>query len=186
MSSKGQTRRSHLATFFNIIRNDRACSKQSNQPPSKCQQEENEDPIILVNQVSTATLAEDTVNKENNFLSTPMFREKKKEQLTLKLNRLKDKHARYKSHKQFLEQCIQAGLIPKGLKPELEATIGNRNQEFLNNWYTKLQDFLLILMEDIVKYCDDRKKTVTLINSAEVPLKQNIEKKKTNIEEVIL
>ena len=34
-------------------------------------------------------------------------------------------------------------------------------------------------MKDIVKYCDDTKETGTLINSNEVPLKQNIEKKKT-------
>ena len=117
MSSKAQTRRSHSATFFNIIRKDRACSKESSQPPSKRRQEENEEPIILVNQASTATLVEDIINKENNFLSTPVFGEKKKEQLKLKLNRLKDKHARYKSHK----------LIPKGLKPELPLEIRTRS-----------------------------------------------------------
>ena len=48
-----------------------------------------------------------------NFLSAPIFGERKKEQVALKLNRPKDKNARYKSQKLFLLQCIQAELIPK-------------------------------------------------------------------------
>ena len=93
--------------FFNTFRKDGECSKQGSQPPSKRQREESENPIILVNQASTTTLFEETTNEGNNFLSLPMFRERKKEQLALKLNRLQDKNARYESHKEFLLQCIK-------------------------------------------------------------------------------
>ena len=48
-------------------------------------------------------------------------------------NRLKEKHARYRSHKEFLTCCISEKLVPKGLKLELEPTIGNHNQELLDN-----------------------------------------------------
>ena len=48
----------------------------------------------------------------------------------MKLNRLKEKNARYQSHREFLSQCIESKLIPKGLKLELEPTIGNHDQEF--------------------------------------------------------
>ena len=85
-------------------------------------------------------------------------------------------------------QCIRPGLIPRGLKLELEPTIGNQNQEFLDNWYSKLKDFSLILTKDIVKYCDDTiKETGALINSTEALLKQNMEiEEYRDIEEVIL
>ena len=89
----------------------------------------------------------------------------KKEELAVKLNRLKDKNTRYESYKEILLQCILAGLISKGLKHELELTIENQNQEFLDNWYTKLKYFLVILMKEIIKYCDDTKETGAMINS---------------------
>ena len=91
MSSKGETRRSHSAMFFYTFRKDGECSKQSSQPLSKGQ---NEKPIIFVNQASTATLVEETTNKRNNFLSPPMFGERKKEQLALTVYRLTDKNTR--------------------------------------------------------------------------------------------
>ena len=81
MSSKGETRDSHSAMHFNTFRNDRECSKQRSQPPSECQREENENPVILVNQASTVTLVEETINEGNNFLIPPMFERRKKEQL---------------------------------------------------------------------------------------------------------
>ena len=106
----------------------------------------------------------------------------------IKLNRLKDTNAKDESHKDFLLHCIQAGLTLKGLKLELETTIENQNLEVLDNWYTKLKDFLLILMKDIVKYCYNAiKENGVLTSSTEALLKQNIEKEEyKNIEEVIL
>ena len=97
----------------------------------------------------------------------------------MKLTRWKDRRARYQSHREFLSQCIESKLIPKCLKLELAPTIGNHDQKFLDMWYSNLQEFSLILMKVIVKFCDKTMtKTATHIDSAEKTLKQNIEKEK--------
>ena len=86
-------------------------------------------------------------------------------------------HFLINSFKYFLSQCIKTGLIPESLKFELEPTIGNQKQQYLDNWYTKLKDFSIILMKDIVKFCDGAIQEIcALINSTEVSLKQNMEK----------
>ena len=72
----------------------------------------------------------------------------------MKLNRLKDKNTRYQSHREFLSQSIDSKLIPKGLKLELEPTIGNHDQEFLDMWYSNLQELSRILVKGIVKFCE--------------------------------
>ena len=46
-----------------------------------------------------------------------------KEGVALKLNRRKEKHPRYESHKEFLTRCFSEKLVPMGLKLELEPTI---------------------------------------------------------------
>ena len=53
------------------------------------------------------------------------YPKKNKEQIALKLNRLKDKAVRYKSHKDFLSQCIAEEPVPKDLELELGHRIGN-------------------------------------------------------------
>ena len=40
----------------------------------------------------------------------------------------------------------------KGFKPLIKPTVGNFDQEFVDEWYSKLKGFLLILMEDIATY----------------------------------
>ena len=57
----------------------------------------------------------------------------------------------------FLLQGIIEKLIYKELELMLEPTIGNQNQEFLDNWHSKLKQFSLSLMEDILQFC--KKKT---------------------------
>ena len=79
---------------------------------------------------------------------------KNKEQIALKLDRLNDKGVRYKSHKDFFSRCIAEERVPKGLKLELEPTIRNYDQEFVDTWYSKLKTFSLTLMKDIVAHCD--------------------------------
>ena len=88
---------------------------------------------------------------------------KNKEQIALKLNRLKDKVTRYESHKDFLTRCIAEKLITKSLKLELEPTIGNYDQEFVDERYSKLKGFLLILMKDIITYFE---KTIDSTNES--------------------
>ena len=90
---------------------------------------------------------------------------------------MKDKNARYQSHTEFLLECTESRLIPKGLKLELEPTIGNHDQEFLDMWYSNLQEFSLILMKGIVTFCDKTiSETAAHVTSTEKALKQNMEK----------
>ena len=170
--STGNTRRSESATIFDTFRKEKDSTNHGNKPPSK-RLREDDNPAILVSEASTSTLIADNLKKDQNFLITPTFAERHKEQQTMKLNCLKDKNAQYQSHREFLSQCIESKLIPKGLKLELEATIGNHDQEFLDTWYSNLQEFSLTLMKGIRKSCD---KTIAHINSTENALKQNMEK----------
>ena len=55
----------------------------------------------------------------------------------MKLNLLKDKNARYQSHREFLLQCIESKLMSKVLKLELEPTIGNHETISRNEEATK-------------------------------------------------
>ena len=89
----------------------------------------------------------DNLKEDQNFLITPTFAERHREQQTMKLNRLKDKNARYQSHREFLSQCVESKLIPKCLKLELDPTIGNHDQEFLDTWYSNQKEFSLTLMK---------------------------------------
>ena len=96
------------------------------------------------------------------------------ERLGQKPNRLKNKAARYESHKQFLEKCIQDKLIPEGLRLQMEPTIGNYDYEFLHNWHVKLEKFSLELMTDVADFCNK-----TLANTRKVlkKLKWNLKLK---------
>ena len=73
--------------------------------------------------------------------------------LAIKLNRLKDKQARFVPHKESLTCCVAEELVRKRLEVRLEPTLGNHDQEFLDNWYSKQKQFLLSLMKDIVQFC---------------------------------
>ena len=79
-----------------------------------------------------------------NLLSTDKKREKQTTYLAIKLNRLHDKNTRFESHRDFLLQCIREKIIPKELELMFEPTIVNHNQEFLDNWYSKLKQFSLL------------------------------------------
>ena len=180
MSKTGDTRRSHSATFFTSSRKQ---GEDSNPKPNKRFREEETNPSILVSGASTDTLIEEPTSINTSYLqpSTPTHTYINKEQVAVKLNRLKDKSARYESHKEFLSNCIQSKLIPKGLKLELEPTIGNYDQEFLDNWYAKLKDFSLILMKDIVQFCSlTVQKTNEDIKSTEETLRKSMENEEFN------
>ena len=53
-----------------------------------------------------------------------------------------------------MTRYITEKLIPEGLKLELEPTIGNFDQEFVDEWYSKLKGFSLIFMKKITTYCE--------------------------------
>ena len=52
----------------------------------------------------------------------------------------------------------------KGLEPTLEPTIGNFDQDHVNNWYVNLKQFSVVLMKQIVTYCDT--KTIPIIGTS--------------------
>ena len=136
--SPGDTRSNQSATIFDTFRKKKDGANHDSKPPSKRLREEDDNPAILVSEASTATLIADKVKEYQNFLITPTFEEQHKEQQGMKLNRLKDKNARYQSDREILSQRIESKLIPKGLKLDLEPTIDNHNQEFLDTWYSNL------------------------------------------------
>ena len=122
--------------------------------PSKRKQDELA-PTILVEQTSTSTLVGEEDNETTHRSQQLQWTDKNKEKVALKLNQLKDKAVRYnKLHEDFLGQCIAEELFPKGPKLELEHTIGNYDQEFIDTWYLKLKTFSLTLMKEIVAHCD--------------------------------
>ena len=113
---------------------------------------EEETPTILVRQASTCTLVNEDANQTTCSLQQTPATNKNKGQIALKLNRRKDKVTKYESHKDFLARFIAEKPISKGFKLELEPTIGNFDHEFVDEWYSKLKEFLLILMKDIKAY----------------------------------
>ena len=102
-------------------------------------------PTILVDFPSEATVTEESLEVDNDLLLTENQKERSTTYLRIKLNRLKNKQARFVSHKEFLTCCVSEELVPKGLEVTLEPTIGNHDQEFLDNWYSKQKQFSLSL-----------------------------------------
>ena len=156
--STGDTGRSQSPVFFN---NKSKKGEETSNRTSKRKREE-QIPTILVEQASTCTLVNEDANQITSSLQQTPAANEYKEQIALKLNRLKDKVTRYESHKDFLTRCIAEKLIPKGLKLGLEPTIGNFDQEFVDEWYSKLKGFSLKLMNDIT-YCE---KTIEFTNES--------------------
>ena len=143
--SSGETRRTQSAIFFN--RKTKDGEEGNSTIPSKRKRDELT-LTMLVEQTSTSTLIGD--NETTHCSRQLRSSDKNKEQIALKQNQLKGKAVRYKSHKDFLSRCIAKGLIPKGLKHELEPTIGNYDQEFVDTRYSKLKKILSNINE---RYC---------------------------------
>ena len=119
-------------------------------------------------------MVEESKTVNTKFLSPETHNQKSTNHLEIKLNRLKDKQVRFESHKEFLSRCITDGLVPKGLELMLERTIGNHDEHFLDNWYSKLKQFSLSLMKEIVQFCDKTiDATTTEISTTETSLKSN-------------
>ena len=143
-------RHSQSAIFFNSKFKQ---GEETNNRTSKRKCEE-QTPNILVEEASTCTLVNEDTNQMTSSLQQTPATNKNKEQVALKLNRLKDKVTRYESLKDFLTRCIAGKLIPKGLKLKLKPIVGNFDQEFVYEWYSKLKGLSLILMKDITTFCE--------------------------------
>ena len=76
-----------------------------------------------------------------------------------------------------MSKCIQEKFVPKGLEITLEPTIGNFDQVFVDNWYTDLKQFSIVLLKQIVVYYDKtEQKTQKNINEAQTILNQQLNK----------
>ena len=107
-------------------------------------------PTIQVSDVDIATTSTETI------MQNPVHREveREKEHLTFKLDKLNDKKCRYESHEAFLNKCLSNNLIPNGLKVYVEPSIGNRDEEFLSQWHSRLDEFSRTLTAEVVQYCE--------------------------------
>lgn len=133
--SKREAERNQMTISFNI---DRKASGKIIPRSNKRTKEEIEDtsPILFVNRASTSTTTEEPIATNANYLSPRANNNNQStDKIALKLNRLEDKSVGYDPHKEFLIRCIQNKLIPKELEVSFEPTIGNCDQEFIDNWY---------------------------------------------------
>ena len=64
-------------------------------------------------QTSKSTLVGEEDNETTRCSRQLRSNDRNKEQITLKVNRLKDKAVGYQSHKDFLSQCLAKELIPR-------------------------------------------------------------------------
>ena len=148
-----------------------------NQQPTKTPREDDVNPSIFVSGPSISTLVNEPITENSEHSMQVIHEIINKEHLALKLNRLKEKSARYDSHKDFLSCCIKDCFIPKGLKLELEPTIGNFDQEFIDNRFSKRKDYSFDLMKDIIKFCDKAiAETKPAIQNIEAKLKASMER----------
>ena len=144
-----------------------------------------------MNQASTTTITEESANRNQNFLTASpiiihntdglalklnsLITIHNTDGLALKLNSLKEKSTSYVSYKNFITQCINSKLVLKRLELTFEQTIGHYDQD---NWYSNLKDFSLVLMEQIISFCDKTIEETTIkINDTKMILKQQLEKK---------
>ena len=95
--------------------------------------------------------------------------------LTFHLDRINNKKIRFLSHKEFLEKCFRDKLTPNGLKINLEPTIGNQNEEFVNQWYKIQDDCAKQLMKMTIKFCK------TTIKETEHEIKEIDSKLQSNL-----
>ena len=113
---------------------------------------------ILVSQASTSAITGEVDNANPNLLTTRPANTHNSDALTIKLNRLWEKLARYNSHKGFLLRSIQEKLAPKGLELTLKPTIGDYDEVFIDNWYFNLKNLPLIIMQQILTYSERTEK----------------------------
>ena len=101
--------------------------------------------------------------------------EEEKRKLVFCLYRINNKKIRFLSHKEFLEKCFRDKLTPNGLKINLEPTIGNQNEEFVNQWYKIQDNCAKQLMKRTIKFCE------TTIKETEHEIKEIDSKLQSNL-----
>ena len=110
----------------------------------------------LERNISTETVIHSGINGRLPQQRDPPQRwdERERENLVYRLDRCNDKKCRYLSHKSFLTKCLANNLTPNGLRVYVEPSIGNRNDEFLDKWHSRLDKFSQTLTNDVIGFCD--------------------------------
>ena len=54
-----------------------------------------------------------------------------------------------------MKKCLNNNLVPNGLKVYVEPSIGNRDDAFLQQWHSRLEEFSKTLTSDVVQYCEN-------------------------------
>ena len=143
---ESNTSRAHNSTILRAFKRLREDSSSAESSTAQL-------PSIIINAHPFNSNALTTVVSTEQVINTD-----KGDFLATKLDRLHDKNERYKSHKDFLVKCLEGNIIPKGLRLDLEPSIGNHDEEFLNKWYGKLEESSKSFMNDVISFCD---KTLT-------------------------
>ena len=93
----------------------------------------------------------------------------------IRLERLRDKADRYSSHIGFLKECRDTKVIPKGLKIDIEPSIGNNDEQFCTQWFSRLEEFSLTLISDIIAYSEGIENSTSIkIDEETTYLKNNM------------
>ena len=88
---------------------------------------------------------------------------------------MRDKADRYSSHISFLKECRDTKVIPKGLRIDVEPSIGNNDEDFCNQWFSRLEEFSITLISDIIAYSEGiENATATKINEETKFLEENM------------
>ncbi len=54
----------------------------------------------------------------------------------------------------FINICYKEKLIPQGFQIDLQPSMGNHDGNFLQQWYKKINDFSLDLLQHTMKFCE--------------------------------
>ena len=130
--------------------------------------------IPYIIQVSYLTTALSFV-KHYRKKETPRNNEEEIKKLVFRLDWIQNKKIRFLSNKEFLERCFHDKLTPNGLKISLEHTIGNQNEEFVNQCYKIQDDCAKQLIKINIKFCE------TTIKETEHEIKETDSKLQTNL-----
>ena len=171
---------SHSVASFNVI--EKQCETSTQRSTKIIQQDtEHLTPEMLISKTSTIIQEESNINSK--LLKAAAPQNHNTDGLAIKLNLAKEKSAGYNSPRDILSKFIQENLVPKGLEITLEPTIENYYQDFVDSWYINLKHSSIVLMKQIVTYCEKTEhKTQKNINETKTVLKQQL--KKEDYEEI--
>jgi hypothetical protein len=117
----------------------------------------------------------ESASVNNINIDTNLVTDEKHKPRIIRLERMRDKADRYSSHIEFLKDCHKTKVIPKGLRIDVEPSIGNNDEEFCNQWFSRLEDFSLTLISDIITYSENIKtSTASKIEEETKFLRENL------------